>query len=143
MADYQGKLADLPAVLVHSCDGCGGTLFLDPSMESWLKFADSTFGVYTLCRKCQAAEDKREAGVTVQKGTRCVHRALPGGPFSDLSVSEVLPADDEHPLRVTVWVLGFGGLAPERVAEIEARCWPAVMRGRRTFLRSELSMKGL
>jgi hypothetical protein len=134
-------VSDKPALMLHSCDGCGGTLLLDPD-NGWtadrLNYADSTFGVSILCKTCQAREDKREAAVIVQKNTRCVLKLYPGGPFSDLYVSAV-EGD-----RITVGVLGLGGESPERVREILGRCWPVHLLDRGfVFHRSELWMRGL
>jgi hypothetical protein len=134
-------ISDKPALLVHSCDGCGGTLLLDP-LNGWtaerLNYANNTFGVYILCKTCQTAEDKREAGVTVQRNTRCVHKLYPGGPFSDLVVTAV---DGE---RITVAVVGLGGVADERRREILGRWWPVFMLDSGfVFPRSDLRMLGL
>jgi hypothetical protein len=134
-------ISDKPALLVHSCDGCGGTLLLDP-LNGWtaerLNYANNTIGVYILCKTCQAAEDKREAGVTVQRNTRCVHKLYPGGPFSDLVVTAV---DGE---RITVAVVGLGGVADERRREILGRWWPVFMLDSGfVFPRSDLRMLGL
>lgn len=132
-------LGSLPVRLVRSCDGCGGTLLLDPSWESKVEQSNKgSGGPYILCKTCQAREDKREAAVVVQKGTRCAHRLYLGGPFSDLVVTAV---DGE---RVTVIVLGLGGVAPERQREILGRWWPSWMLAKNfVFDRSELRMKGL
>jgi hypothetical protein len=134
-------MTDYDKLLVHSCDGCGGTLLLDPR-SGWtsekLDYANNTFGVYILCATCQAREDAREAGVPVQVGTRCVHKLRPGGVFSDLVVTAV---DGD---RITVAVVGLGGESDERKNEILRRCWPEFLcNSDLVFLRSELRMKGL
>jgi hypothetical protein len=134
-------LSSLPPLLVHSCDGCGGTLLLDPD-NGWtperLEYSNNTFGVYIFCKTCQAKEDKREAAVVVQKNTRCVHKLYPGGAFSDLVVTAV---DGE---RITVAVLGLGGVEPERQREILGQCWPGfLLSSNFVFPRSDLLMKGL
>lgn len=140
MTERQAPRMDKPALLVHSCDGCGGTLLLDPD-NGWtaeqLIHANNTFGVYILCKTCQAREDKREGAVVVQRGTRCVHRLYPGGPFSDLVVTAT---DGES---VTVAVLGMGGVAPERTREVLGRWWPAhMLDSGLVFPRSALRMLG-
>jgi hypothetical protein len=143
MTDHYRPLpvSNKPALLVHSCDGCGGTLLLDPD-NGWtperLNHANITFGVYILCKPCQAREDKREAAVVVQKNTRCVHRLYPDGPFSDLVVTAV---EGE---RVTVAVLGLGGTSDERKREILGQCWPGfLLSSNFVFPRSDLRMIGL
>jgi hypothetical protein len=134
-------LSNLPALLVHSCDGCGGTLLLDPA-NGWtsdrLNYSNNTFGVYIYCKACQDKDDKREAAVVVQKNTRCVHKLYPGGPFSDLVVTAV---EGE---RITVVVLGLGGTSEERKREILGRCWPGfLLSSNFVFPRSDLRMLGL
>lgn len=130
-----------PALLVHSCDGCGGTLLLDP-LKGWtadqLEYANSHFGVYILCKTCQDKEDKRESAATVQKGTRCTHR-LYHDAFSDLVVTAV---DGD---RITAVPIGLGGVPEERHREILGRSgWPVWLLDKGfTFYRSELHMKGL
>jgi hypothetical protein len=141
---YEGPLADLPALLVRSCDACGGTMLLDPSMESWLKYADATFGVYTLCGKCQRAEDKRQAAVDVQLHTRCAHKRYPGGLFSDLAVTGLFSDRATRTLMVEVCVIGLGPLPLAEQNVILGRAGvPAWFQERRTWPRSELLMKGL
>lgn len=129
-------------LLVHSCDGCGGTLLLDPSWESRLRYADSHFGVYTLCRSCEEKEVKREAKVVVQPGTRCTHRMYQGGPFSELVVTAV---DGEF---VTVAPIGLVGETPERARKLLHRTWPLFLldnqpEDRLVFRRADLKMRGL
>jgi hypothetical protein len=137
---YESRLADLPVVLVHSCDGCGGTLHLDPSMESQVRFNDAHFGwPYTYCGKCRRAEEKREAAVTVQKGARCRLRSWPSGPFADLVVTAV---DGD---RITVASLGLGGVPAEEQRVILARAgWPArIIDAGFVLTRADLHMEGL
>jgi hypothetical protein len=130
-------VSDQRAMLVHSCDGCGGTLIFSPWEEDRLLRSNNTFGLYVFCRKCQEREDAKEAAQPAVPHARCAHRDLPAGPFSDLYVTAV-EGD-----QVTVGVLGFNGLTPERVTALEEWAWPASMRGRRTFARAELRMRGL
>jgi hypothetical protein len=132
---------DYDKLLVHSCDSCGGTLLLDPR-NGWtsdrLDYANNTFGVYILCKTCQAREDAREAGVPVLAGTRCVHKLRPGGVFSDLVVAAV------NGDQITVAVVGLGGQTEEQKNEIIRRCWPEFLcNSGLVFLRSELHMKGV
>lgn len=132
-------LSSLPALLVHSCDGCSGTLYLDPSWETRIEASHKHFGgPYILCRKCQAKEDKREAAVVVQKGTRCRHKVYHSGPFSDLVVTA---ADGD---TVTVAAIGLGGETEERTMELLRRCWPSYLLDTwPVFNRADLHMQGL
>jgi hypothetical protein len=141
---YEGRLADLPALLAHSCDACGGQLLLDPSMESWLRYADSTFGVYTRCGRCQRAEDKREAAVNVQLHTRCAHKRYPGGLFAELAVTGLFSDVATRTLMVTVCVIGLGPLPLAEQNVILGRAGvPAWFQERRTWPRSALIMREL
>lgn len=145
MTDYQGRLSDLPALLVRSCDGCTGTLLLDPSMESACRESDRHFGgPYILCGKCRRAEDKREAAVTVQFHTRCAHKRYPIGSFADLAVTALHTDLATRELMVTVCIIGLGPLPLAEQNVILSRAGaPAWFQERRTWPRSELLMRGL
>jgi hypothetical protein len=152
MTDY-APLSQLPVVTWRGCAGCNGTLLLDERQNNQARSADGT-GAYLLCRACQETADAEEARKPVVPHARCVHRLYQSGPFSDLFIVKVESADytvtladGEHlvrrPARITVGVLGLGGVEPERAREILGRCWPAgVWRDGLVYSRAELVMKG-
>jgi hypothetical protein len=129
-----------------SCARCAGDMLIDPA--SIASLAEGGWsparslpgeGPVIYCAKCRPIVDAEEARKPVVPGARCVLAMHPRGPFSDLFITAV---DGD---RVTVCVLGLGGVEPGRARELLAAWWPAGLwdRDPLTFGRSELRMRGL
>jgi hypothetical protein len=138
-------MANERTVMWVSCARCAGDMFIDPASVPSLAeggwSADKALpgdGPVIYCAKCKPVVDAEEARHPVTPGARCTLAMYPRGPFSDLFITA---ADGG---RVTVGVLGMGGVEPGRLREILSGWWPAGLwdRDPLVFDRSELLMKG-